>query len=296
MVLPVTSPLATAKHCTAIWVLGVASPLDRLMLALYDDETKPLMIAVGPLAHPPQQISPFLYLVLTAMFMPEFPGCTKTFPTIRGRGVHHQKAHKNWYDARLQPASNKVRWSLKDFAMLARKEAELMHDRNPRFMNQELVEFFPQRFLEYIKARRKRQYHREMVAAILDTLRNPVVIPEVVEESFPEEDILVFLDALPELESQGFRSANLHDIVGNARTLGKEATLLRLALYLREVFPPPPGRRSQSRASRVPAPAPISKRKLRRRECSHLGMVEERPAQMYRQYFRSDGFDQSTSL
>lgn len=93
----------------------------------------------------------------------KFPGCTRIFSTTRGRGVHHQRAHKDWFDARLRPAVDKVRWSAEETAMLARKEAELIIESNPRFINQELLQYFPQRTLEAIKGKRRKQDYKDQV-------------------------------------------------------------------------------------------------------------------------------------
>ena len=34
------------------------------------------------------------------IFHCEFPDCGRVFKTKTGRGVHHQKVHKDWYDAK----------------------------------------------------------------------------------------------------------------------------------------------------------------------------------------------------
>jgi len=95
-------------------------------------------------------------------------GCDRTFTSARGRAVHQQRAHKEWYDAKLQIPTDKARWTPEEVALLARKEVELAsRSTPPRFMNQELLKTFPQRTIEAIKGRRKREDYRNMVATLL---------------------------------------------------------------------------------------------------------------------------------
>lgn len=67
--------------------------------------------------------------------------------------------------------------------MLARKEAELIIEANPRFINQELLRYFPQCTLESLKSKRKQRDYRTQVEEFLDRLRNP---PMAVEEEKAE--------------------------------------------------------------------------------------------------------------
>ncbi|KMQ88340.1 reverse transcriptase [Lasius niger] len=212
-------------------------------------------------ANPPSQVD-------DADFRCEFPGCNRTFPTNRGRGVHHQRAHKDWFDARLQPAVDKVRWTAEETAMLARKEAELTVESNPRFINQELLQYFPQRTLEAIKGKRRNQEYRELVEEFVEEFRNPDVITIEDDEEDEEDQRDIFLDYLESLtrpQGREFQATRLHNIAMEARTSGKDATLQKIALYLREVFPAPPPRRERRR-KKTPNPAPMRKREARRCE------------------------------
>lgn len=205
-------------------------------------------------------------LLRPVLYACEFPGCSRSFPTITGRGVHHQRSHKDWYDARLRPAAGRARWTQEEAALLARKEAELMVPNPPRFMNQELLRCFPQRTVEAIKKRRQRQDHKDMVMAILSEGDGAMDPSEDEGEEDPYDDaFLEHLEALPRPQCRGFHADRLHTIVLEARTCGKDATLQKLALYLREVFPQEPPRTlvrtGRPRAKNRPG---TSKRKARR--------------------------------
>jgi len=175
--------------------------------------------------------------------------------------VHHQRAHKDWYDARLEPATDRVRWSAEEVAFLARKEVDLLKQVPPPiFVNQELLTFFPQRTLEAIKGRRRRQDYKDMVARFLEEAEDRRE-PDA-EDPCREDALLEYLESLPQMRSDAFQAIQLHNIVANARNTGREATLQRLTLYLREIFPPPS--RKQPHTPKVP-PAPKNKREERRR-------------------------------
>lgn len=135
----------------------------------------------------------------------------------------------------------------------------------PRFMNQKLLEFFPTRTLEALKGRRKRQDYRDLVATKLNT----VEIPEEEEPQLPNQEsdeldirLLDYLESLRESGTQEFKANQLHNIVQQARTAGKAATLRSLSLYLREIFPVP---RKKAAKKHNKAPLMENKRKTRKR-------------------------------
>lgn len=187
------------------------------------------------------------------------------FPTPRGRGVHHQRAHKDWYDARLQVSKDHVRWTEEETAMMARREAELTQQGPVRFMNMDLLRFFPQRTVEAIKGHRRRQDYKDLVAKYRAEDQRPPS-PNIPEEGEPvDETFLELLESLPYPRCHGFQAEKIHNIAMEARLKGKTVTLQRLALYIREIFPPPEPRR---RPPRQPKPnlIPSNSRSKRRQQ------------------------------
>ena len=75
------------------------------------------------------------------IFHCEFPDCGRVFKTKTGRGVHHQKVHKDWYDAKQPREQLKASWNSEETALLARQEARLLAQ-GFRFINQDLSKFF----------------------------------------------------------------------------------------------------------------------------------------------------------
>lgn len=143
----------------------------------------------------------------------------------------------------------------------------MMTPNPPRFMNQELLRHFPLRTLEAIKKKRQKQDHKDMVSAILNEGNRPTdpSDDEDVEEEPYDDALLKYLEDLPPPRVQRFRANRLHTIVLEARTCGKDATLQKLALYLREIFPLEPPRISTgARRSRTRHRPVTSKRKARR--------------------------------
>lgn len=100
-------------------------------------------------------------------FACEFPGCTKSFATIRGRGVHYSKAHKDWHDARAHTQHSKAPWSEEEERLMARNEAKLVK-KGERFINQALDKQIPHRSLEAIKGKRKLARYKAYVAQYLE--------------------------------------------------------------------------------------------------------------------------------
>lgn len=152
--------------------------------------------------------------------------------------------------------------------MMAKREAQLITENRARFLNQELQQYFPQRTVEAIKGKRRQQEYKNMVQAFIEHLGNQTQDPEEEEEEEGEdhvgEEFLAFLEALREPRSDDFQGKKLHKIVTQARRIGRNATRHELALYLREIFPPPPQRGGQVR--NLKPLAPETKRASRRRE------------------------------
>ncbi|CAL1672387.1 unnamed protein product [Lasius platythorax] len=135
----------------------------------------------------------------------------------------------------------RARWTAEEVALLARKKVELIAgSRPPRFINQELLGFFPHRSLKEIKGRRKRQNYRNLVDRLLqqeseaESDHEDPIIDEPLKEAF-----LAFFEAMPGPRIQEFQASRLHRIAMEARTQGEIATLHKMALHLREVFPLP---------------------------------------------------------
>lgn len=175
--------------------------------------------------------------------------------------------HKDWYDAQLQVPRIKTRWTSEEVSMMARKEAELTRlAAPPRFMNQELLRFFPDRTLEAIKGRRRRPDYHELVRAYQvenDTSGNNETTSLT---SVPLDDVLMdHLQALRRPRVTEYKADMLHEIIQEAKTIGKVETLQKLALYLREVFPASKYETSRKRRNVIPPPVE-NKKKARRRK------------------------------
>lgn len=149
--------------------------------------------------------------------------------------------------------------------MLARKEAELVIESNPRFINQELVRYFPQRTLEAIKGKRRNQDYKNQVEEFLRLLQNPVAIVQEEIENNPDDTFLDYLESFRRPRKQEFQEVKLHNIALEARTSGKTTTLQKVALYLREIFPAPPQLGREVRKKK-PNTITMTKREARRRE------------------------------
>lgn len=67
--------------------------------------------------------------------------------------------------------------------MLARKEAEQIMQHRAKFINQELVTYFPNRTIEAIKGRRRRQDHGTMVAEYVEKMQT--IPPQIPPTSSP---------------------------------------------------------------------------------------------------------------
>ncbi|CAL7932866.1 unnamed protein product [Xylocopa violacea] len=198
-------------------------------------------------------------------------GCSKAFKTSRGRGVHEQKQHRNWYDER-QAASivnQKARWSSEEASLLARQEARL-NSQGERFMNQALMPFFPNRTLESIKGQRRRAEHKGKVLEYMKELEAPPQDLAAVDQhqSTEAEPALVdgikeALVALEPIEGTDFSAVHLNKICSNIKQWTNDKIFEETMSYLRSVFPPSPKdlRRIRKGASKV-----LTKRQERRAE------------------------------
>ena len=98
-------------------------------------------------------------------FQYEYPSCERSFTTTSGRGLHHRRAHKAWYDERVIQQATQLgqrRWTREETALLARREAELTIQ-GVRFINQALHESFPKRLVSSISNCRCSKDYRDMV-------------------------------------------------------------------------------------------------------------------------------------
>ena len=207
--------------------------------------------------------------------------CKRSFTTISGRGLHHRRAHKAWYDERViqqatQPGQR--RWTREETALLARREAELTIQ-GVRFINQALHESFPQRLVSTISNYRCSKDYRDMVQQAIHQQR---VYVEIAPPTPPEPPttrgpnrLLVYLRSLGALNSDDYHDNNndkttsplarLDTIVNVAlNSEDKEATFQSLSLYHRDILSSTPSNNTSPR--RQPSAPPTFKRKARRRE------------------------------
>ncbi|CAL7932921.1 unnamed protein product [Xylocopa violacea] len=198
-------------------------------------------------------------------------GCSKAFKTSRGRGVHEQKQHRNWYDER-QAASivnQKARWSSEEASLLARQEARL-NSQGERFMNQALMPFFPNRTLESIKGQRRRAEHKGKVLEYIKELEAPPQDRAAVDQHQSTEAEPALVDRIKEalvtlehIEGTDFNAVHLNKICSNVKQWTNDKIFEETMSYLRSIFPPSPKdlRRKRKDASRA-----LTKRQERRAE------------------------------
>jgi len=170
----------------------------------------------------------------------KFPGCGRSFKTKTGRGLHHRKAHADWYDSQQNTAQIKARWNDEETRMLARKEAELTLQ-DTRFMNQALLLVFPDRSLEAIKGKRKQPAYRQLVQELLKDM-SAEVDDDIVQDpgdncSDFKTAIADYLVALPPPRNSDFNAPRLVQICNSLTRNAGAKILEKLALYLAEVFP-----------------------------------------------------------
>ncbi|CAL7932908.1 unnamed protein product [Xylocopa violacea] len=212
----------------------------------------------------------------------EFPGCTRSFTTATGRGVHHRRAHQDWYDARTctNVPAKKTRWNSEEEALLARKEAELVQS-GVRFINQALHRAFPERSLESIKSHRKSASYKERVISILQSAPSAVhrcdsssdITPTLENQSRHQDvnasssdPIMEFLRQLPSGTSADFQQYELDNICRNVHLVPREETFEKLSLYLRAIFTRP----NQKLAMSEKPASTTSRRKARRIEYAKI--------------------------
>ncbi|CAL7932882.1 unnamed protein product [Xylocopa violacea] len=215
-------------------------------------------------------------------FRCEFPGCTRSFTTATGRGVHHRRAHQDWYDARTctNVPAKKTRWNSEEEALLARKEAELVQS-GVRFINQALHRAFPERSLESIKSHRKSASYKERVISILQSAPSAVhrcdsssdITPTLENQSRHQDvnasssdPIMEFLRQLPSGTSADFQQYELDNICRNVHLVPREETFEKLSLYLRAIFTRP----NQKLARSEKPASTTSRRKARRIEYAKI--------------------------
>lgn len=174
-----------------------------------------------------------------AGFACEFPGCSRSFDTKTGRGLHHRRAHPDWYDAQQNIEPVKARWNEEETLLIARKEVELIK-LNTKFINQALVLAFPNRTLEGIKGKRKQLAYKQLVERLL--AESSEEDPETAEpENVPQykQDIIAYLQGLPVPPEDGdFKAFRLCRICDSLSSSSPEEAFAELSLYLLNAFPP----------------------------------------------------------
>ena len=96
-----------------------------------------------------------------ATFRCEIPGC-ESFQTTIGRGQHHRRMHKAWYDQRIIAERRAFGWTLEESSFLASREAKLSVPR-VRAINQALQQALPHRTIGGISQHRRSQAHKDLV-------------------------------------------------------------------------------------------------------------------------------------
>lgn len=202
-----------------------------------------------------------------AVYVCQVPGCDRSFPTVRGRGVHQQRGHKDWYDAQQNVEQVKERWSAEEGALLARQEARLVVE-GKKFLNQELMPFFPGRTLEAVKGQRRKQGHKDAVLAMVDEIRREA--EEVEEPGWVEAanddargKIADYLSNLPLLRTRAFEPRLLDEMCKSAGTWSRDRMLAEVTGYLLKILPVVEPRRNRQD---VPENVVISKRRQRRKD------------------------------
>lgn len=212
-------------------------------------------------------------------FVCQFPGCGRTFSTKIGRGVHHQRGHKDWYDARQDVEHTKARWNAEESALLARQEARLVLQ-GSRYLNQDLLPFFPDRTLESIKGQRRKAQHKALVEKLVREMRSesdeddqlePEIAGSVPLSDTPDSErdrfrtaIAEFVEALPDCKTENFNINRLNIICRSLRYWSLDRVLEEISLYLLETFPIKASQEKYSPKSEKRSP--LSRRKARRAE------------------------------
>lgn len=135
----------------------------------------------------------------------------------------------------------KARWNEEETRLLARQEAELVKG-GTRFINQALVEVFPERTLESIKGKRKQPAYRKLVEELLEQVSGANVgqlpPPADTDQSLDyRASILNYINDLPTPASNEINMRKLTRICESLSSWGADKTIEMLAIYLRETFP-----------------------------------------------------------
>lgn len=219
-------------------------------------------------------------------FVCVFPGCPKSFNTKTGLGVHQQKTHKNWYDARQPVVHKKARWTQEESALLVRREAKLKVD-GSRDINNDLQRLFVDRTVDAIKSRRRNSEHqlkvkeavRKLSESAVDRQNEEPIVPlAAAMQEGPGEDlgkeevwmmVISFIESLPAIQNDLYQTDRLSWICRSIKRWNSAQVLEEISLYLREVFPIkilPEGRQARPRTTGSQVP----KRKMRRREYARV--------------------------
>lgn len=201
-------------------------------------------------------------------------GCGRSFTTKTGLGVHIRRAHPDYRDAQIKPGVMKAVWSQEEILRLARKEAALTLA-GVRFINQHLLESFPERTLESIKGRRKRADYKQLVADAVQRLSqeaaidNAAAIPEdiVTDDEAVTATLLRNLQDLPVPQGRGYHIRTLLDICARAGGDPSDIIISDVSNYIYDAILPGSITKA-SRGSGVPLRrvAALSKRQIRRAE------------------------------
>ncbi|CAL1672205.1 unnamed protein product [Lasius platythorax] len=129
-----------------------------------------------------------------------------------GKGVHHRRAHPDWFDAQQNTVATKARWTEEESLLFARK-SELVQQ-GEKFINQALVKDFPERTLESIKSKRKQPAYRKVVADMLESTSaemddGTVTASDTGDNVDYKTTIVEFLASLPAPGDDSFSSARL---------------------------------------------------------------------------------------
>jgi len=227
-------------------------------------------------------------------FSCNLPGCSRSFPTKIGLGVHQQRMHKDWYDAQ-QNVHVKSRWNAEELALLARQEARLVMQ-GSRFLNQDLLPFFPDRTLESIKGQRRKAQHKDLVLELLEAMRsqdandvlsvdqtsatsvplaNPSAsnVPDPVDVDLTcdrvENQIVEYIESLPRSNAKGFHIDHLNIICQSLKYWNLSQIYEEVSLYLLKAIPVKTSR-VKDRVMPSEDRLPLSRRKNRRVEYSRV--------------------------
>ena len=196
-------------------------------------------------------------------FVCEFPDCNLEFTTKTGRGVHCNRMHKAWWDAKqlAENPSSRGQWTVEEKSLLARKEAEVWlegrdkgksDNQIAKSVNAALYKIFEGRTQEAVKGIRRRPSHKERVQSFITELHSneethdddenhiepqanePIEIE--VNESTDYKDELYKCIKEP-IETEGFYKERLYEICNNLGEVDISTTIETLALYIKSILP-----------------------------------------------------------